>query len=60
MTQTELDRHIARITGESVATIRQRGFTTLRPIPSEPDHRPLTVDWDEINSERKLSFPAKC
>ena len=58
MTQTELDRHIARITGESVATIRQRGFTTLRPIPSEPDRRPLTVEWDEIDSKRQALFPA--
>jgi len=47
MLQTELDRHVARITGESVTTIKQRGFSTLRPMPGEPDRRPLTVNWDD-------------
>jgi len=56
MTQQELNRHIARITGESMATIKQRGFHTLQPIPNEPDRRPLTVEWDDIDGERQRSL----
>jgi len=52
MTQSELDRQIAHVTGESVATIKQRGFSTLRPIPSEPDRRPMTVNWDDAQRNR--------
>ena len=57
MTQQELNRHVARITGESMATIKQRGFSTLRPVPSEPDRRPLTVEWDQADRERQQRFP---
>ena len=57
MTQSDLDRHIARVTGESVATIRQRNVTTLRSIPSESDRRPLTVEWDEADRERQQPLP---
>jgi len=44
MTQSALDRSIARVTGESVGLIRQRGFVLL--TPSAPhrqrrNHRPI-------------------
>ncbi len=34
MTQTQLDRAVARSTGESVRTVRHLGFGIQRPVPS--------------------------
>ena len=44
MTQTELDRELARSTGESLSTIRGRGFSLI----VMPDRNPLVVDWDHV------------
>ncbi len=44
MTQRELERELALATGESLSTIRGRGFSVVEP----PDLEPLTVDWDEV------------
>ena len=46
MTQSELDREISRATGESVATIRNLGFSLIEPEASEP----LSIDWDELQA----------
>lgn len=48
MTQNELELEVARITGESLATINDRGFNLVEP----PDLEPLVVDWDELAAER--------
>ena len=55
MTQAELDREIARATGESVQTIGQRGFVPLTSVPYEQDHEPLVVDWDELETSRAVA-----
>ena len=57
MTQAELDQQIATATGESLCTVRQRGFSPLWPGPCEPDREPLTVDWDEMDRRREVLFP---
>jgi hypothetical protein len=44
MTQRELERELAQMTGESVDTIRSMGFSLVEP----PELAPLTVDWDEV------------
>jgi hypothetical protein len=44
MTQRELERELANMTGESIATIRSRGFSLVEP----PELEPLVLDWDEI------------
>ena len=44
MTQREIERELALATGESLSTIRSRGFSIVEP----PDLEPLTVDWDEV------------
>ena len=44
MTQRELERELALATGESLSTIRSRGFSIVEP----PDLEPLTIDWDEV------------
>ncbi len=55
MTQAELNRAVATVTGETVRTIADMGFVPLTPIPIERE--PLTVDWDELDAQRDVSFP---
>ena len=60
MTQTSLDRQVARATGESVATIRRIGFQIACPplvvFDREPNadrlDNPATVDCDELDAQR--------
>ena len=54
MTQAELNRAVARATGESIREIARRGFVLLTPIPVERE--PLVVDWDRLDAERRTSF----
>jgi hypothetical protein len=52
MSQHELDAAVARITGESVATIHHLGFSIADPIDSNYDpepRRPLVFDWDSMS-----------
>ncbi len=44
MTQNELEREVARATGESVATIRSRGFSLVDPSELGPH----VMDWDTV------------
>ena len=53
MTQRQLERAVARQTGESMSTIRNRGFSIVEPHELEP----LVVDWDELQAERLGLFP---
>lgn len=48
MTQQDLERALAHATGETVDTIRYRGFSLIEP----PDLEPLMVDWDQLQAER--------
>jgi len=52
MTQRELERELAHATGESLATIRSRGFSIVEP----PELEPLTVDWDAIYPTDRVRF----
>jgi len=53
MTQSDLDREIARTTGETVSTIRNLGFSLMEV----PEPEPLTVDWDAVEENRMAVFP---
>jgi len=53
MNQRQLDRAVARQTGESLSTIRNRGFSIVEP----PELEPLVLDWDELQAERVALFP---
>ena len=53
MTQRDLDREVARATGESLNTIRNFGFSLVEP----DDPEPLMVDWEEIDDQRLGLFP---
>ncbi len=58
MTQAELEAAVSRSTGESVGTIRRRGFSIVVPTPTiyepEPDDAalPQMVDWDQVQARR--------
>ena len=58
MTQQQLDRAVARATGESLTTIRRHGFSLVMPLSIfDPDAeelaQPQVVDWDEVESDRR-------
>jgi hypothetical protein len=61
MKQRELERAIARATGESLATIRKFGFLLDDPLgvfaaDVEADALgPQVVDWDELEAQRHVA-----
>ena len=55
MTQQDLERELARHTGDSLSTIRRHGFSLVEP----PELEPLAVDWDQLDAERVRMLPAK-
>jgi len=57
MTQQQLDRLVAKATGEDVRAIRSRGFSIVDPkvicFDPEPDQTsPQFIDWDQLDRER--------
>ena len=59
MTQADIDRQVARATGEDISTISGMGFVPLTSMPYESERRPLTVDWDELDRRRLGIFPQR-
>jgi hypothetical protein len=55
MTQAQMERELARATGESLSTIRSRGFSIIEP----PELEPLIVDWDLLDAKRVAVFPSR-
>ena len=53
MTRRDFEREVSEATGESMATIRSRGFSLVEV----PDLEPLVVDWDALDEERVVIFP---
>lgn len=56
MTQSELNRTVAAVTGESVREIAHRGFQF---VPSPSDERTaeeLILDWDQIDRQRNVAL----
>ena len=56
MTQKQLERLVAKATGEDISSIRRRGFSIAtfgRDLEPDPDQRPpQMVDWDELDRKR--------
>jgi DUF438 domain-containing protein len=50
MTQRDLNRAVARATGESVDTIEQMGFGPMDESTGDPE--PNTIDWDSDDDAR--------
>ena len=44
MTRSEFEHEVALATGETIETIRGRGFSLVEV----PDLEPLVLDWDEV------------
>jgi len=64
MSQRELDREIARATGESVAAIRRHGFSEPCPLVEADDLDlgdlgPQIIDWDEVEAQRNVPLFAR-
>ena len=65
MTQTSLNRAIARATGESLSTIRSLGFSIANPDdvsfdPEQPRRRRHhVVDWDRLDAQRGGYLPQR-
>lgn len=59
MTQADLDREVARRTGESLSTIRGMGFVTLTAVPFEVEQKPRVVNWDRLDRQRMGLFPGR-
>ena len=60
MSQYELDSAVAQATGESLRTIRRRGFSIIDPevidFDSEPNILPIqVVDWDALEAQRRAA-----
>jgi hypothetical protein len=59
MTQAELNQAVADATGESVHTIRRRGFSVVTPLtvfqPDDVDDYalPNVVDWDALERQQR-------
>ena len=59
MTQRELNRSVARATGEDVCMIASLGFSVADPAVVEHDPEPavvedLIVDWDTLQAKRHI------
>jgi hypothetical protein len=57
MTQNELNRAVARATGESVSLISSMGFVPLSDTPHERERQ--TVDWDKTQQNRRVSLQSR-
>jgi hypothetical protein len=49
MTQAELEREIAQVTGETSDEIRRRGFRLM----VVPRRKPRVVNWDRVQQARR-------
>lgn len=59
MTQRELNREVALMTGESVCEVRRLGFSVADPLhvnfdPEPCDLEPQVVDWDALALARNV------
>jgi hypothetical protein len=57
MTQAELEEAVAQATGESLRTVRHRGFSLFTPLRVfDPDDAsqadPQVIDWDDLQAQR--------
>ena len=69
MTQRELNEAVARVTGESLATVAGLGFSLADPISVKHDPEPWgspsdqslspeekSLDWDDLDSNRRVAI----
>jgi len=58
MNQRQINREVAKATGESICTIAQRGFSLASWIPSGPGCCAIDglVDWDYIDATKNTAL----
>jgi hypothetical protein len=59
MTQSDLNRAVARATGESVSFVKYQGFLLDDPTDDADDSdygdtEPQVIDWDQLDAERSI------
>lgn len=63
MNQSQLDRAVARATGEPLTNIRRMGFILHDPAAIHEDcdalPRPKTVNWDRLDRARPRYLPLR-
>jgi hypothetical protein len=64
MNQSELNRAVAKATGETPRVISERGFSLADPASAEHDPEPsevedLIVDWDNLALERNVPLTSQ-
>jgi hypothetical protein len=62
MTQSRLNRAVARATGESLSTIRRMGFSIMPTEATDSDLEPAApnvIDWDVVEADRMVLFPVR-
>ena len=64
MTQNDLNRAVARATGETIRTVTHRGFGIADPDivgfdPEPNDIESKTVDWDALDAGRPGVCPQR-
>ena len=62
MTQSQLDRAVAQVTGDSLSTIRRMGFSISEPLVQDDFDalpQPQTVNWDRLESQRPGYLPQR-
>ena len=57
MTQRDLNRAVASVTGETVDTIERMGFGPLTETTDEFD--PRMLDWDKADDSRRATQPVR-
>jgi hypothetical protein len=60
MSQRELDCAVALATGESLGTVRRRGFSVINLQECEFDDEPYdlpaqVIDWDAVDAQRRAA-----
>ena len=58
MSQAEINRAVARVLGEALEVVRQRGFDLVEHhlIDSDFDtHHPSTIDWDATDNRDRVA-----
>ena len=56
MSQAEINRAVARVLGEALEVVQQRGFSLLDHVDPDLDtHDPSTIDWDATDNQDRVT-----
>ena len=64
MTQNDLNRQVARATGETISVIRHLGFQLEERLPLRPNSDPnafgsRVIDWDDLELHQSQPYPGR-